>query len=822
MSGFIIGDIPKRIKRKLGIFGFNAAGTLLSSNVPIDAGANTIQTTHVAHDAADLMNLATFNAKQNFKESVVAVSVANTSLVTLVGTIDGQAKVVGQRYLLTVQTTPAEEGIWVAAIEGQPWTRPTDWATGSTQVQGVGIPVELGTTYVNSIWTPNTTAVVDADDPDIDLSSISKVYIDAADALKVAKAGDTMTGDLNMGSSKVISSATAINPHDLVNLETMIAGRTFDPVNCNHMPTTAITGTWTYSVGKDTLTRTTTGVIAAVDGVTIATPASGTDIICVNWFTAALSPQNGFYLVTTNAAGSNAVLTRTADWPVGKVWAEDTQFGCELGTTYYDTLWTLHTAGVVGTDDFIPDQDGAGKGYIDAQDATKLSLAGSISITGKFRNTIAAGAIDNKLFPNEQSGIASSYELRLTRNTADEGGAIGLYDSDTNKFNGAWLVKRNGCTRHRPSAEIVAQNRFKMSTQEHVLGSSSVVDTITAAAGYDVTDFSIFCFGEMPGTVGSYFADLGFSAATGGSTNLYGLGFNNVNLMAYVNGVKYFPTGTLNFDNFGYYKMTNNIWSAHGMSWNAGTSTMTFYWVGSNGVIQSCGGTSSGAAAYTIAANSAGFCMGLSGNYTNESFNGQTMLFNAAKNATAFRDFWNDGEGNDFATYAPADCISKWQVDEGTGVTIADEGTAANNFTINGTSTGRTWVDITTAGIFLNVPGLVIEDSIAQDEYSITKLGAPLSPCKIRGKSISIYQAIKNPIIGLVTMNGVTAVPVVTNKVTANSVIRLSIQDANAGTPATVLVDSITAGTGFSVVSLGASDASTVLWELIEIESVLA
>lgn len=80
----------------------------------------------------------------DWKPSVVAAAGSN---VTTSGaqTIDGIAVTAGQRVLLTAQTTASQNGIWVVAAGA--WTRPADFAAGSTQDSGIAVTVEEGTTY---------------------------------------------------------------------------------------------------------------------------------------------------------------------------------------------------------------------------------------------------------------------------------------------------------------------------------------------------------------------------------------------------------------------------------------------------------------------------------------------------------------------------------------------------------------------------------------------------------------------------------------------------------------------------------------------------
>jgi hypothetical protein len=95
------------------------------------------------------------------KASVVAATPAATN-ITLSGpqTIDGFSAVAGNRVLLTSQTTTSQNGIWV--VNASAWTRPTDFATGSTQL-GTYVFVEGGSTNNSSGWVLTGTTNVTVD-----------------------------------------------------------------------------------------------------------------------------------------------------------------------------------------------------------------------------------------------------------------------------------------------------------------------------------------------------------------------------------------------------------------------------------------------------------------------------------------------------------------------------------------------------------------------------------------------------------------------------------------------------------------------------------
>jgi hypothetical protein len=75
---------------------------------------------------------------------VLAISVANVSSLSGPQTVDGVSLVAGNRVYLAKQTTASQNGLWV--VQTGAWTRPTDWATGTTPPTGTRIRVAPGGT----------------------------------------------------------------------------------------------------------------------------------------------------------------------------------------------------------------------------------------------------------------------------------------------------------------------------------------------------------------------------------------------------------------------------------------------------------------------------------------------------------------------------------------------------------------------------------------------------------------------------------------------------------------------------------------------------
>jgi trimeric autotransporter adhesin len=92
------------------------------------------------------------------KAPAVVVSLTNET-ISGPATIDDVVLTDGDRVLLTGQTDPIENGLWVVNTSGA-WTRPADFANGSTAGQAY-VLILSGTLYAGSSWLCNTpTAVV--------------------------------------------------------------------------------------------------------------------------------------------------------------------------------------------------------------------------------------------------------------------------------------------------------------------------------------------------------------------------------------------------------------------------------------------------------------------------------------------------------------------------------------------------------------------------------------------------------------------------------------------------------------------------------------
>ena len=160
--------------------------------------------------------------------------------------------------------------------------------------------------YVDTeITTERTTRIAD-----VDAEETARI---AGDALKVAKAGDTMTGDLGMGSNKVTSSATPSTGNDLTNKTYVDAGDA-DQVNKTGdsmsgelaMGSNKITGLGTPSASTDATNK---SYVDAEIAATLATGVAGGPIDTANIADDAVTADKLAHTAVTPAAYTNANIT---------------------------------------------------------------------------------------------------------------------------------------------------------------------------------------------------------------------------------------------------------------------------------------------------------------------------------------------------------------------------------------------------------------------------------------------------------------------------------------------------------------------------------
>jgi hypothetical protein len=165
----------------------------------------------------------------------------------------------------------------------------------------------------------------------------------------------------------------------------------------------------------------------------------------------------------------------------------------------------------------------------------------------------------------------------------------------------------------------------------------------------------------------------------------------------------------------------------------------------------------------------------------------------------------------------------------GTGNVANGSGAGAANLTgNNNTFIGRS--ANASAGNFTNATAIGANAIVGQDNSLVLGNNAavgigtstPVEKLEVNGNvRISGLNGLKitegtNATMGVTTLVGGTA-NVLTNKVTANSRIFLTIQNTNAGTPGATYVSARVVGNSFTITSTGgATDVSDVAWVIIE------
>ena len=130
-----------------------------------------------------------------------------------------------------------------------------------------------------------------------------------------------------------------------------------------------------------------------------------------------------------------------------------------------------------------------------------------------------------------------------------------------------------------------------------------------------------------------------------------------------------------------------------------------------------------------------------------------------------------------------------------------------------GTATASFQTDSGTTQTFMQCSGTTAR-SVSGDDIWISYNGDNNYDCTTPGSGLQIKEG-SNCKQGTATLNGTTAVVVSNTSVTASSRIFLTI-NTPGGTPGSPYVSARSAGTSFSIKSTGASDTSTVAYEIFE------
>jgi len=175
----------------------------------------SVSTPTASSDVATKGYVDTVAAGLSPKISVASAQTAASGgnlVIAGVQTIDGIAGAIGQRVLLTAQTLPVQNGIWLQQTAA--WTRPADFASGS-EASGAHTFVEGGTLNTSSGWvvTGEPTITVDTNSQTwTQFSGAGEVSVDAT----LTKAGNQLsraavTSDISVPVGSNVATLPTVN-----------------------------------------------------------------------------------------------------------------------------------------------------------------------------------------------------------------------------------------------------------------------------------------------------------------------------------------------------------------------------------------------------------------------------------------------------------------------------------------------------------------------------------------------------------------------------------------------------------------------------------
>jgi len=128
----------------------------------------------------------------DFKEHVDIIALANVTLSGPGATINGRAMVAGDRVLLTNQTTPSQNGLWVWNAAAAPMTRPADSPTGNTGAVVAGTVVEGYNGATRTLWMQTATGT--GTNGAINVDTDAQTWTSPFSMSLIAGYGTTITG----------------------------------------------------------------------------------------------------------------------------------------------------------------------------------------------------------------------------------------------------------------------------------------------------------------------------------------------------------------------------------------------------------------------------------------------------------------------------------------------------------------------------------------------------------------------------------------------------------------------------------------------------
>lgn len=276
------------------------------------------------------------------KQSVRVATVGSNVALTGLQTIDGVTLVAGDRILVKDQTTPSQNGIYVAAAGA--WVRATD-ADSSTEVTpGLFVFVEAGTSNADTGWVLSTDASIVLNTTALSFTQFSQAgVIQAGTGLQ--KIGNALAAVFGSGAGQI---AEGPHSHTAAGVGALaLAGGTLtgvlalagDPTADLHAATKRYVDAMATGLDLKPSVRAATtanidlsvGGLLTIDGVVLA---AGDRVLVKNQTTAS---QNGIYV-----AGAGAWSRATDADSSAEVTAGMFTF-VEEGTTHGDQGWVLAT-----------------------------------------------------------------------------------------------------------------------------------------------------------------------------------------------------------------------------------------------------------------------------------------------------------------------------------------------------------------------------------------------------------------------------------------------------------------------------------------------
>jgi hypothetical protein len=206
----------------------------------------------------------------------LVVSIADETLSGL-STIDGVSLAVNDRVLLTAQTNPVENGLWLA--QSGAWTRPADFDTGNLADQAY-VLISSGSVNAGSSWLCTTpTAVIDTD-------PITFVLFSYADT--------TLAANVGTGTGLIFRDKTGT----VINLRSLIAGNDIIITN-NTDDITIDTNATSANTANAIVERDASGGFSA-GAISVTDAAIGTSLTVTPFGTAGIVHNNSSGLLSSS------------------------------------------------------------------------------------------------------------------------------------------------------------------------------------------------------------------------------------------------------------------------------------------------------------------------------------------------------------------------------------------------------------------------------------------------------------------------------------------------------------------------------------------